>query len=61
MFFIVLTLTAMLGVVGVLIWIGCLRVAAHLRDKPEATGQIVEHVLMPILGRTNQPDGRRSV
>ena len=61
MFLIVMTLTAMLGVAGVLIWIGFQRVAVHLRDKPEATSQIVEHVLMPILGRTNQPDGRRSI
>jgi len=61
MFLIVLTLTAMLGVAGVLMWIGCQRVAGHLRDKPEATGQVVEHVLMPLLGKANRPDGARNI
>jgi len=61
MFLIVLTLTAMLGVAGVLMWIGCQRVAGHLRDKPEATGQVVEHVLMALLGKANRPDGARNI
>ncbi len=60
MFLIVLILAAMLGVAGVLIWIGCQRVAVHLRDKPEATGQVVEHVLMPLFGKANRPDGAKS-
>lgn len=54
MFLIVLLLTAMLAGVGLLIWIGCRRVADHLRGKPEATGQVVEHVLMPLLGKTER-------
>lgn len=53
---IVLTLATMFGVAGVLIWIGCQRVAGHLRGKPEATGQLVEHVLMPLLGKPEHPD-----
>lgn len=56
MFLIVLLLTAMLAGVGLLIWIGCRRVADHLRGKPEATGQVVEHVLMPLLGKTERPE-----
>ncbi|WP_437193673.1 hypothetical protein [Planctomicrobium sp. SH527] len=61
MFLIVLILAAMLGVAGVLIWIGCQRVAVHLRDKPEATGQVVEHVLMPLLGNATRPDSTRGM
>jgi hypothetical protein len=51
MFLIVLMLASILGGIGVLIWIGCRRVAGHLRGKPEATRMVVEHVLMPLLGR----------
>lgn len=54
MFLIVLLLTTFLGGAGAFIWIGCRRVADHLRGKPEATSQVVEHVLMPLLGRTQK-------
>lgn len=58
MFLIVLLLIAMLTGMGLLIWIGCRRVAGHLRGKPEATGQVVEHVLMPLLGHRPEPQFR---
>lgn len=61
MFLIVLMLAVMLGGMSVLIWIGCRRVAGHLRGKPEATGQVVQHVLMPLLGRTEMPDTTASI
>jgi len=58
---IVLTLATMFVVAGVFIWIVCQWVAGHLRGKPEATGQLVEHVLMPLLGKTKHPDGTGNV
>tara|TARA_R110002072_G_scaffold303126_1_gene494844 strand:+ start:5709 stop:5933 length:225 start_codon:yes stop_codon:yes gene_type:complete len=55
MFLMFLTFMAMLAGMAALVWAGCQRVALHLRDKPEATRAVVEHVLMPLLGRTRIP------
>lgn len=56
MFFIAFTLACILIVVGLLIGSGCQRVADHLRDKPEATRIVVEHVLMPLFGHNEIAD-----
>ncbi len=40
---------------GRLVWFGCQHVVSHLRDKPEATRAVVEHVLMPLFGRKEMP------
>lgn len=47
------TMLLMLSGIGVLIWIGCRRVAKHLRVHPEAMKAVIEHVLTPLLGETN--------
>ncbi len=54
MFLMFLTFVLMLAGVGGLIWLGCQRVATHLRGKPEATKAVVEHVLMPLFGRKEE-------
>ena len=36
---------------GVLVWFCLRRVTAHLQDNPDATRAVVDHVLIPILGR----------
>jgi len=56
MFLMFLTFVAMLAGMAALVWIGCQRVALHLRGKPEATREVVEHVLMPLFGRTGDPE-----
>jgi hypothetical protein len=67
MFLMFLTFVAMLAGMAALVWIGCQRVALHLRGKPEATRAVVEHVLMPLFGRTGEldrktwPDGTAKV
>jgi len=55
MFLMFLTFAAMLAGMAALAWFGCQRVALHLRGKPEATRAVVEHVLMPLFGRTETP------
>jgi hypothetical protein len=67
MFLMFLTFAAMLAGMAALAWLGCRRVALHLRGKPEATRAVVEHVLMPLFGRTEEsqcktwPDGTAKV
>jgi hypothetical protein len=62
-FLMFLTFAAMLAGMAALVWFGCRRVALHLRGKPEATRAVVEHVLMPLFGRTEtpRPDGTARV
>lgn len=55
MFLMFLTFVVMLAGIAALVWLGCQRVALHLRGKPEATRAVVEHVLMPLFGRTEMP------
>jgi hypothetical protein len=55
MFLMFLTFVVMLAGMAALVWLGCQRVALHLRGKPEATRAVVEHVLMPLFGRTEAP------
>lgn len=55
MFLMFLTFVVMLAGMAALVWLGCQRVALHLRGKPEATRAVVEHVLMPLFGRTEEP------
>lgn len=63
MFLMFLILVAFVATVGVLVWFGCQRVAAHLRGNPDATKAVVEHVLIPLFGRKPEteyeswPDG----
>ncbi|EAQ78962.1 hypothetical protein DSM3645_27818 [Blastopirellula marina DSM 3645] len=56
MFFTLLLL--LMGIV-VLIWIGCQRVAKHLRSHPAAMKAVIEHLLMPLLGETNVKEADR--
>lgn len=55
MFLMFLTFIVVLAGMAALVWLGCQRVAVHLRDKPDATKAVVEHVLMPLLGRNDTP------
>lgn len=49
---IVFLFAGMLGIACFLSWCGFQRIATHLQDKPDATRAVVEHVLMPLLGKT---------
>lgn len=49
MFFAFLTLLALDAGIGVLVWLGWRRVAAHLRKNPEAGKLLAQHVLAPML------------
>lgn len=60
MFLMFVTFVVVLAGMAALIWIGCQRVALHLRGKPEATRAVVEHVLMPLFGRTETRGGDES-
>lgn len=55
MFLMFLTFVVMLAGMAALVWLGCQRVALHLRGKPDATRAVVEHVLMPLFGRKEEP------
>lgn len=55
MFLMFLTFVVMLAGMAALVWLGCQRVALHLRGKPEATRAVVEHVLIPLFGRAESP------
>ena len=56
MFLMFLILVAFVATVGVLLWLGCQRVAVHLRGNPDATKAVVEHVLIPLFGRKPEPE-----
>lgn len=36
------------GSIGILAWLACRKIAAHLRKNPEAAKLLVEHVIVPI-------------
>jgi hypothetical protein len=50
-----LTFVFMTTLLAVLLWLGFNRVTLHLRDNPEATRAVVEHVLIPLFGRKEEP------
>jgi len=45
------------GVMGVLAWLGWQRIAAHMRENPEAAKLVSEHVIAPLLSgcKTSRP------
>jgi hypothetical protein len=57
LFFIVFTFLVTSGLYGVLLWLGCRKLAAHLRDNPAGREAVAEHVVMPLLGRG--PDAKK--
>jgi hypothetical protein len=59
MFLMFLTFVVMLSGFAVLVWFGFHRIALHLRGNPEATKAVVEHVLIPLFGRKEEPDFER--
>lgn len=51
MFLIFLTFILTTGLYGFLLWLAFSRVAQHLKGNPEAVKAVMEHVLLPMLGR----------
>lgn len=56
MFLMFLTFVVMTATFAVLLWFGFHRVALHLRGNPDATRAVVEHVLIPLFGRKDEPE-----
>jgi hypothetical protein len=60
MFLAFLILLMLDGAVGVLVWLGWRRVAAHLRKKPEVAALLAQHVLTPLLfGEVEKEAGKQ--
>jgi hypothetical protein len=51
MILIFFTWAATTALYGFLLWLAVRRVMAHLQGNAEATRMVVEHVLMPVIGR----------
>lgn len=56
MFLMFLAFVVVMSGIGVLLWFGFHRIALHLRGNPEATRAVVEHVLIPLFGRKEEPE-----
>ncbi len=49
-----ITFVVLTTLYAVLFWLGCRRVTIHLQGNPEATKAVVDHVLIPLLGRQRE-------
>ena len=53
-------LLALVGGVGVLVWLGGRKVVAHLRQEPQALPALVEHLVRPLLaGKEADPEPKK--
>jgi len=46
-----LTFLGTMGICALLAWVGCRRVLSHLEDNPDGCRAVMEHVVLPMLGR----------
>ena len=51
-----LTFMGTTGIYAVVLWLACHRVSCHLQGNAEAANAVVQHVLLPLLGRQAAPD-----
>ena len=58
MFLAFFILLMMCGGIGVLVWLGWQRVAAHLKNHPEAARILAEHVITPLLVGEKEPENK---
>lgn len=42
--------------IGILAWLACQKIAAHLKKNPEAAKLIMEHVIAPLLTDKESPE-----
>ena len=54
-----LAVVAVLGGLGVLVWLGGRKVIRHLRQDPEGARLLVEHIVMPLLGKEAKPEAKK--
>lgn len=53
-------LLALVGGVGVLVWLGGRKVVAHLRQEPQALPTLAEHLIRPLLvGKEAKPEVKK--
>jgi len=60
LFILLVVLLAIVGGVGVLVWIGLRRVSSHLQQNPEAAKLLAEHIVAPLLvGKPEMPEVKK--